>query len=55
MTSCNHAAFITAVACNLFNSCSTEELSLLAADLVQLADTLSAMLVRAEICDNPEQ
>ena len=43
---CNHAFAITALACQLFSCMDSKELSILAADLVQLSDTLTAMLAR---------
>lgn len=45
---CSCALAITAIACQLFENIDHDELGILAADLVQLADTLVAMLTRAE-------
>ncbi len=40
MSPCELVSFITAVACSISNSCSDEEVEILAAVLVQLGDTL---------------
>lgn len=52
MKECCCSTVITAVACELFRCMDTDELSLLSADLIQLADTIAAMLVRNEICNS---
>lgn len=43
---CDRAALITAIACALVGQLSLETAEMLAADLVQLGDTMTAMLVR---------
>lgn len=43
---CDRAALITAISCALVGQLSTETAELLAADLVQLGDTMAAMLMR---------
>ena len=40
MSPCELVSFVTAVACTISNSCSDEEIEILAAVLVQLGDTL---------------
>lgn len=52
MNECNSALSITAIACQLFKCMDAGELSVLSADLMQLADTLVAMLARNEVCQN---
>ena len=52
MNECNSAFSITAIACQLFKCMDADELSLLSADLMQLADTLVAMLARNNFCQN---
>lgn len=51
MNPCENAAYITAIACQLYKCMDTDSLALLASDLVQLADTLAAMIVRGDICN----
>lgn len=48
---CTNALTITAIACKLFKCMDHDELLLLSVDLIQLADTIAAMLARKEICD----
>ena len=48
---CSTAMMITTIACQLYNCMDHDELSLLAVDLVQLSDTLVAMLAREDICN----
>lgn len=48
MGCCDRAAMITAIACLLMERLSTEAAEQLAADLVQLGDTMDAMLVCKE-------
>lgn len=50
MNECNNAIYITTIACQLFKCLSPDDLALLSADLVQLGDTLAAMLARYELC-----
>ena len=52
MNECSSAIGITAIACQLMKCMEPDELSVLSADLVQLADTLTAMLTRSEVCQN---
>ena len=51
MNECKSAAAITAIACKLFECMGKEEFAILSADLMQLADTITAMLVRNDICN----
>lgn len=55
MNECNHSLFLTSIACQLFKCMTPDEIALLAADLVQLGDTLAAMLARNEICNKDDQ
>lgn len=50
MNSCELVTFVPSVACFLAQSCSREELSILAALFVQLGETLDMILVHEEIC-----
>ncbi|MGN0242943.1 MAG: DUF6774 domain-containing protein [Lachnospiraceae bacterium] len=54
MNACEKAAFITGLACRLFQCSTREELEVLAVDLVQLADTIAAMLVNENVCAEKE-
>ena len=55
MNSCELTAAITALANGLARTMTTEELSLLAVTLTQLADTLSTIATHRSICEKPEQ
>ena len=55
MNECNTALSITTIACQLFKCMDADELSILSADLIQLADTLAAMLVRKETCSGKKE
>lgn len=50
-----NAAIITAVAFAIFSAFPPEEVALISADLVQLGDTLAAMLARGEFDNEPAQ
>ncbi|MBQ8814948.1 MAG: hypothetical protein IJZ85_10695 [Lachnospiraceae bacterium] len=52
MNYCELTASITAVANGLACHLSNDELSLLAATLVQLGDTLTTIVTRRTICEN---
>ncbi len=52
MNPCTNAFYITSLACNLFQCLSEDEAAVLAADLVQLGDTLAAMQARADLCND---
>lgn len=50
MNPCSNLYFLSAIACNLSECLSEEELTVLAADLVALGDMLEAVLARREMC-----
>lgn len=52
MNVCEQAMFITAIACSIFECCSNDEISKISADFIQLGDTLAAMLINQELCQN---
>ena len=52
MNACELTAAITAIANSIACRLSTEELSLLAAVLVQLGDTLATIAAQRTICEN---
>ncbi|MGO5051083.1 DUF6774 domain-containing protein [Lachnospiraceae bacterium LCP25S3_G4] len=52
MNPCERAAFITAIACKIFESTSPENAAIIAAELTQLGDTLSTMVINYEVCSS---
>lgn len=52
---CSDAAAVTAAACILSQCLSDDELAVLAADLVMLSDTLSAIAVRKSISEGDKK
>ncbi len=54
MHNCSDVAAITALACVLSQHLSDDELAVLAADLVMLSDTLSAIAVRKSLSGESE-
>ncbi|MEA5082657.1 MAG: DUF6774 domain-containing protein [Lachnospiraceae bacterium] len=52
MNPCKSASLITALACEIFNSFSSEEVEVFAAQLVQLGDTLTTMLTQQSVCQS---
>ncbi len=51
MQSCELVTFITAIACAISNSCSKEELPVIAATFTQLGDTLATIIAQEGACD----
>ncbi|MGE4215359.1 MAG: DUF6774 domain-containing protein [Anaerotignaceae bacterium] len=49
MNSCKSASLITALACEIFNSHSSNEVEIISAQLVQLGDTLNTMLTQQSV------
>ncbi|SHO43430.1 DUF6774 domain-containing protein [Anaerocolumna xylanovorans] len=54
MSSCELVTFVTAIACSIANTCSSDEVSLLAAVFAQLGDTLATISVREELLEGDE-
>lgn len=54
MSSCELVTFVTAIACSIANTCSSDEVSLLAAVFAQLGDTLATIGVREELLEGEE-
>ena len=54
MSSCEFVTFITAIACNIANSCSADEVALLSAVFSQLGDTLETIQAKENILNNDE-
>ena len=55
MNPCKSASLITALACEIFNSSTSEEVEILAAQLVQLGDTLTTMITQQIACQGSEK
>lgn len=51
MTNCANLYFLSTLACALSECLSTDELTLLSADLVALGDLLDSVLARQSVCD----
>ncbi len=49
MRSCELVATITAIACAIANTCSEDEVNLMAAAFTQLGDTLATILAQGDI------
>lgn len=54
MNTCSNLYFLSAIACNLSECLSEEELVVLSADLVALGEMLETVLARREICRRHE-
>lgn len=55
MNSCELTASVTAVANTLACKLTTDEVSLLAAILVQIGDTLATIALKRSLCENNER
>lgn len=55
MNPCVASFYITSVACALFECLPEDELNVLAADLMELSDTLTAMQARADLCNKTNE
>jgi hypothetical protein len=55
MNPCKSASLITALACEIFNSHSSDEVEMISAQLVQLGDTLTTMLTQQSLCESREK
>lgn len=51
MNSCELVTYISSIACLISQSCSKEEVAVLASAFVQLGDTLSTILAHDDLCD----
>ena len=51
MNSCTNLYFLSTIACKLSECLSTEDLSVLSADLVALSDMINAILARQSCAD----
>ncbi len=55
MNHCQNLYFLSALACRLAECLSEDELAVLSADLVTLADMLANLLARQDACKNAEE
>lgn len=52
--SCHNLYFLSTVACRLSECLSADEIAVLSADLMTLADMLASVSVRKSICENSD-
>lgn len=52
MNNCTNLFYLSAIACQLSECLSEEEISLLSSDLVVLSDMLANIITRNDLCNN---
>ena len=55
MNSCEFVTYISSIACLISQSCSKEEVAVLATAFAQLGDTLSTILAHDDLCDTKDE